>query len=187
MSVVRLLPGLVMLIGLLAVGTGAVVLLVRTIRLLAQQGGSPFMVVAAPSGGAGLPHRAGRALRRQPERGQSPDPVRPVRGVGQGSGDLVRQSVCRQAQAFARVRNFMETAKLKVERRSLQPHRDRAVVRQSSNAEALFEVDDYENFVKVQSEAALRSLASTYPYDAHESDQSRSAAAPRVGGAPAMP
>jgi regulator of protease activity HflC (stomatin/prohibitin superfamily) len=32
-------------------------------------------------------------------------------------------------------------------------------------AEALFEVDDYEDFVAVQSEAALRSLASRHPYD----------------------
>ena len=35
-------------------------------------------------------------------------------------------------------------------------------------AEALFEVDDYEDFVAVQSEAALRSLASRHPYDSEE-------------------
>jgi regulator of protease activity HflC (stomatin/prohibitin superfamily) len=34
-------------------------------------------------------------------------------------------------------------------------------------AEAMFEVDDYENFVKIQSESALRGLASRYPYDSH--------------------
>ena len=38
-------------------------------------------------------------------------------------------------------------------------------------AEALFEVDDYAEYVQVQSEAALRGLATNYPYDAHESDQ----------------
>ena len=32
-------------------------------------------------------------------------------------------------------------------------------------AEALFEVDDYENYVQIQSEAALRNLATTHPYD----------------------
>ena len=32
-------------------------------------------------------------------------------------------------------------------------------------AEACFNVDDYENFVHVQSEAALRQLATSYPYD----------------------
>ncbi|HXV77056.1 MAG TPA: SPFH domain-containing protein, partial [Candidatus Polarisedimenticolaceae bacterium] len=35
-----------------------------------------------------------------------------------------------------------------------------------NTAEAVFEVDDYEDFVAVQSEAALRNLASRHPYDA---------------------
>ena len=38
-------------------------------------------------------------------------------------------------------------------------------------AEAVFEVDDYQNFVKVQTEAAVRNLATSYKYDAHEEDQ----------------
>src|SRR5690349_9052925 len=36
-------------------------------------------------------------------------------------------------------------------------------------AKAAFDVDDYENFVKVQSEAAVRHLASAFAYDAEES------------------
>ena len=39
-------------------------------------------------------------------------------------------------------------------------------------AEALFEVDDYEHYVEVQSEAALRVLASRHPYDGPEGSQS---------------
>jgi regulator of protease activity HflC (stomatin/prohibitin superfamily) len=35
-------------------------------------------------------------------------------------------------------------------------------------AEAVFEVDDYENYVRVQSEAALRNAATSYPYDTHQ-------------------
>ena len=38
-------------------------------------------------------------------------------------------------------------------------------------AEAIFEVDDYEHYVKVQSEAALRNLATSYAYDAHDDAQ----------------
>jgi hypothetical protein len=38
-------------------------------------------------------------------------------------------------------------------------------------AEACFQVDDYENYVKVQSEAAVRNLATRYPYDSHEETQ----------------
>jgi regulator of protease activity HflC (stomatin/prohibitin superfamily) len=37
-----------------------------------------------------------------------------------------------------------------------------------NTVEALFEVDDYEDFVAVQSEAALRSMASRYPYDSED-------------------
>lgn len=39
-----------------------------------------------------------------------------------------------------------------------------------NTAEAVFEVDDYENFVSVQSEAALRNLASRHPYDSHDDE-----------------
>ena len=37
-------------------------------------------------------------------------------------------------------------------------------------AEALFEVDDYEEFVQIQSESALRNLSTTYPYEPHEGE-----------------
>ncbi len=37
-------------------------------------------------------------------------------------------------------------------------------------AEALFEVDDYEEFVQIQSESALRNLSTTYPYEPHAGD-----------------
>jgi len=42
----------------------------------------------------------------------------------------------------------------------------------TDTAEALFEVDDYEHFVAVQSEAALRVLASRHPYDSEDSEVS---------------
>ncbi|MBU6172432.1 MAG: SPFH domain-containing protein [Planctomycetes bacterium] len=41
-----------------------------------------------------------------------------------------------------------------------------------NTAEALFEVDDYEDYVGVQSEAALRNLASRHPYDSHDHEVS---------------
>lgn len=71
-----------------------------------------------------------------------------------------------------RVRNF-ETAKLKVNDNSSNPVEIAAVVvwRVVDTAEAMFEVDNFEDFVHVQSEAALRGLANQYPYDAHEETQ----------------
>ena len=41
-----------------------------------------------------------------------------------------------------------------------------------NTAEALFEVDDYEDYVGVQSEAALRNLATRHPYDSHDHEPS---------------
>jgi regulator of protease activity HflC (stomatin/prohibitin superfamily) len=71
-----------------------------------------------------------------------------------------------------RVRNF-ESGKLKVNDRDGNPIEIASVVvwRIVETFEAVFNVDDYENFVHVQSEAAVRILATTYPYDAHEEDR----------------
>ena len=71
-----------------------------------------------------------------------------------------------------RVRNF-ESGKLKVNELDGSPVEIAAVVvwRVVDSAEAVFNVDDYESFVHIQSEAAIRSLATQYPYDQHEADQ----------------
>ena len=68
-----------------------------------------------------------------------------------------------------RVRNF-ESSKLKVNDRDGNPIEIAAVVvwRVVDSAEAMFQVDNYDNFVHVQSEAALRNLATGHPYDAHQ-------------------
>jgi regulator of protease activity HflC (stomatin/prohibitin superfamily) len=68
-----------------------------------------------------------------------------------------------------RIRNF-ESERLKVNDHDGNPIEIAAVVvwRVVETAEALFQVNDYENFVHVQSESALRNLATSYPYDAHE-------------------
>ncbi|MCX6597926.1 MAG: SPFH domain-containing protein [Acidobacteria bacterium] len=71
-----------------------------------------------------------------------------------------------------RVRNF-ETQHLKVNDHEGNPIEIAAVVvwKVYDSAEACFEVDNYENYVHVQSEAALRNLATAYAYDAHEEDK----------------
>ncbi len=68
-----------------------------------------------------------------------------------------------------RVRNF-ESQHLKVNDIEGNPIEIAAVVvwKVVETAEACFEVDNYENFVHVQSEAALRNLATSYPYDSHD-------------------
>jgi regulator of protease activity HflC (stomatin/prohibitin superfamily) len=67
-----------------------------------------------------------------------------------------------------KVRNF-ESNKLKVNDHDGSPIEIAAVIvwRVVDSAEAVFEVDNYAEYVHVQAEAALRNLATQYPYDAH--------------------
>ena len=71
-----------------------------------------------------------------------------------------------------RVRNF-ETGKLKVNDASGNPVEIATVVvwRVVDTAEAAFNVDDYKDFVHVQSEAALRNLATRYPYVSYDPEE----------------
>lgn len=71
-------------------------------------------------------------------------------------------------QVSLKVRNF-ESGKLKVNDHIGNPIEIAAIVvwRVVETAEAMFRVDDYEHFVHVQTESAVRNLASSFPYDAH--------------------
>ena len=71
-----------------------------------------------------------------------------------------------------RVRNF-ESGRLKVNDANGNPIEIAAVIvwRVVDTAEAVFEVDDYENYVTIQSEAALRNLATSYPYEYDTDDE----------------
>ena len=71
-----------------------------------------------------------------------------------------------------RVRNF-ESGKLKVNELDGSPIEIAAVIvwQVVDSAEAVYTVDDYESFVHIQSESALRTMATSYPYDQHEEGQ----------------
>ena len=70
------------------------------------------------------------------------------------------------------MRNF-ESGKLKVNELDGSPIEIAAVIvwQVVDSAEAVYNVDDYESFVHIQSEAALRAMATSYPYDQHEDGQ----------------
>ncbi|WP_405612922.1 SPFH domain-containing protein [Streptomyces sp. NBC_01511] len=76
-----------------------------------------------------------------------------------------------RAKISTRVRNH-ETAVLKVNDAYGNPIELAAVVvwRVEDTAQALFEVDDFLEFVSTQTEAAVRHIAIEYPYDAHDED-----------------
>jgi regulator of protease activity HflC (stomatin/prohibitin superfamily) len=91
----------------------------------------------------------------------------------------VRQTGLRWANPFyskepvsLRGRNF-ESGQMKVNDSSGNPIDIAAVVvwKVVDSAEAVFEVDDYESFVHIQSEAALRNMATSYPYEAHGGEE----------------
>jgi regulator of protease activity HflC (stomatin/prohibitin superfamily) len=71
-----------------------------------------------------------------------------------------------------RTRNF-ESGKLKVNELDGSPIEIAAVIvwQVVDSAEAVYNVDDYESFVHIQSESALRAMATSYPYDQHEEGQ----------------
>jgi len=66
-----------------------------------------------------------------------------------------------------------ESGKLKVNDLDGNPVEIAAIVvwKVVDSAEAVFQVDDYREYVRVQSEAALRNLATRYPYDAHDEEK----------------
>ncbi len=68
-----------------------------------------------------------------------------------------------------RIRNF-DTQKVKVNDQRGNPVEIAAVVawRVVDTARAVFDVDDFEHFVAIQSETAVRHLATLYPYDSYE-------------------
>ena len=109
-------------------------------------------------------------------------------GLGQGSGrrgiELERESGAGKPSIKIRVgklsrfkvslrtRNF-NSDKLKVNDKRGNPIEIAAVVvwRVQDTAQAIFDVEDFENYVRVQSESALRHLASGYAYDHGEENE----------------
>ncbi len=90
------------------------------------------------------------------------------RGTARDQGLRYANPFYTKQRISLRVRNF-ESARLKVNDTDGNPIEIAAIVvwRVVDTAEAVFEVDDYENYVKVQTESAVRNLATHYPYDAH--------------------
>jgi regulator of protease activity HflC (stomatin/prohibitin superfamily) len=74
----------------------------------------------------------------------------------------------RRRRVSLRMRNF-ESSRLKVNDQDANPIEIASVIvwRVIETAEAIFHVDDFEHYVHVQSESAVRTLATSYPYDAH--------------------
>lgn len=92
-------------------------------------------------------------------------------GSVRDSGLWLTVPLCERRTVSLRVRNF-NSAKLKVNDVDGNPIEIAAVIvfKVVDSYRSLFDVDQYEEFVEIQSESALRHVASRYPYDAFEKD-----------------
>ncbi len=126
-----------------------------TVRVSGFHWGNPFYA-NGPSTGAGV--QVGKA-----EPGQSAAPH------GTTAATTTRSS---RYKVSLRSRNF-NSERLKVNDKRGNPIEIAAVVvwRVEDTAQATFDVEDYENYVRVQSESAIRHLASQFAYDHGEHDE----------------
>ena len=156
-------PGLLMLTILLTILAVSVAGLIRAIRIEDVAGAIAFGVVLALDAlaFAGL-------FTVAPNEGRVLQLFGAYRGTAKEEGLRWANPFYTRKRISLRVRNF-ESAHLKVNDTDGNPIEIASIVvwRVVDTAEAVFEVDDYDNYVKVQTESALRNLATHYPYDAH--------------------
>lgn len=158
------LPGLPVLFALLVVEAGLLWMLVMNIR----QESVPEVVTAAVGIAIGTFLMAGLFM-VNPNEGKVLQLFGEYKGTAKEQGLRWANPFLTKKKVSLRVRNF-ESSHLKVNDIDGNPIEIAAVVvwKVFETAEAVFEVDDYEHYVKVQSEAALRNLATSYAYDAHD-------------------
>ena len=158
------LPGLPMLLGLVAGDASLVWLLVSSIPRH-----TPIPIVIAALGIAVVTLLMAGLFMVNPNEGQVLQLFGKYAGTAKMQGLRWANPFLAKKKVSLRVRNF-ESSHLKVNDIDGNPIEIAAVVvwKVVETAEAVFEVDDFEHYVKVQSEAALRNLATSYAYDAHD-------------------
>jgi regulator of protease activity HflC (stomatin/prohibitin superfamily) len=161
---IRSTPGIPTLLALIALAVVNVALFI-----LAARAGVPLLLVAAIL--LGILVVAGFAGLYMVEPNQAAVLTLFGKYVGtvKESGLRFNNPFFAKRKVSLRVRNF-ESGRLKVNELDGSPIEIAAVVvwKVVDSAEATFNVDDYESFMHVQAEAALRAMATSYPYDQHE-------------------
>lgn len=161
------LPGLPALLVLILLDAGLVWMLVMNIR----EESAPE-IVAAAIGIAFVTFLTSGLFMVNPNEAKVLQLFGAYKGTAKEQGLRWANPFLMKKKVSLRVRNF-ESSHLKVNDIDGNPIEIAAVVvwKVFETAEAVFEVDDYEHYVKVQSEAALRNLATSYAYDAHDDAQ----------------
>ncbi len=160
-------PGLLMIVVFLVVAAVAVAGIVHAAQVHRPVALVGFALLALADVVAG-----GGLFQVAPNEGQVLQLFGAYRGTAKQEGLRWANPFFTKRRVSLRVRNF-ESARLKVNDTDGNPIEIAAIVvwRVIDTAEAKFEVDDYENYVKVQTESAVRNLATHYPYDAHVDGQ----------------
>ena len=166
----RALPGYPVLFALLAVTVAGVLALIFGVVDVDRLGRGAGLAVVTIAVLLSLGYRGLTPV--------NPNEARALVLFGRYAGSLKQQGFwwvnpfTMRPRISIKVRNF-ESQKLKVNDHDGNPIEIAAVVvwRVQDTAEALFEVDDYEQFLKVQTEAAIRTLTTSYPYEPHQDDQ----------------
>ena len=158
------LPGIPVLITLIAVEGLLVWLLVQTI-----QARNPVAVTATSLALGFITFLMLGHFMVNPNEGKVLQLFGAYRGTAKLQGLRWANPLLMKKAVSLRIRNF-ESGRLKVNDSDGNPVEIAAVVvwKVVETAEAVFEVDDYENYVHVQTESALRNLTTSYPYDAHD-------------------
>jgi regulator of protease activity HflC (stomatin/prohibitin superfamily) len=164
-SPVKSLPGIPVLLALLVLIPGFLIFGVRSLLVL---GNIPLGVFGLVAAAVSLLFLCGFYM-------VEPNQAAVLSLFGKYVGTVKEQGLRWNNPFFAarkisqRTRNF-ESSKLKVNDLDGSPIEIAAVVvwQVVDSAEAVYNVDDYESFVHIQSEAALRAMATSYPYDQHE-------------------
>jgi regulator of protease activity HflC (stomatin/prohibitin superfamily) len=161
------LPGLPVLLGALL----GIVALIATIVSGARDA-NPVLIVGGALGIALLALMLAGLFLVNPNEGRVLQLFGSYVGTARATGLRWANPFLTKRAVSLRVRNF-ESSHLKVNDFDGNPIEIASVVvwKVVDTAEAVFEVDDYEHYVRVQAEAALRNLATSYPYDAHDDQQ----------------
>ena len=159
-------PGVPVLLLVFAVGIG---LFLNVVRLINQEAFPPFIFFTVVGSVVLLLFLLTGFFIVQPNEGRVLQFFGTYVGTSRKTGLQWLVPFYTKKRISLRVRSF-ESAHLKVNDKEGNPIEIGAVIvwKVIDTAEASFEVDNYEAFVKVQSESALRNAATTYPYDSHD-------------------
>ena len=170
----RSLPGIPFLLGVLIVGILAVWLFASGVGPIAEghtPASPPKMIAAVLIGILALLSLIG-LYKVEPNQAAVVSLFGKYIGTVKDNGLRWNNPFFGKRKVSQRVRNF-ESGKLKVNELDGSPIEIAAVIvwQVADSAEAVYNVDDYESFVHIQTESALRTMATSYPYDQHEDGQ----------------